>query len=79
MGVSSAFPARSRMAASRVHPTRGVVWEGKVARHISCVLPAAGNCGRKGRGVIVGCLQQYQITMGFRPGNKPSGMAVRTP
>ena len=30
-------------------------------------------------GVIVGCLQQYQITMGCRPCNKSSGMAARTP
>ena len=26
------------------------------------VLPAAGNSGRNGRGLIVGCLQQYQLT-----------------
>ena len=43
------------------------------------MLPAAGNSGRKGRRVIVGCLQQHRITMEFRPGNKSSGMAARTP
>ena len=48
------------------------------ATYNSRVLPAASNSGMNGRGVIVGCLQQYQITMGFRPGNKSSGMAERT-
>ena len=42
------------------------------------MLPAAGNSGRNGRGVIVGFLQQYQITTGFPPGNKSSGMAACT-
>ena len=68
-----------RSAASRVHPTRVVVWEDKVAWHNSRVLPAARNSGRNGRGVIVGCLQQYQMTTGLRSGNKSSGMAARTP
>ena len=27
----------------------------------SYVLPAAGNSGRNGRGLIVGCLQQYRF------------------
>ena len=32
----------------------------------SCVLPAAGNSGRNGRGLIVGYLRQYQSTiLGF--------------
>ena len=29
----------------------------------SYVLPAADNSDRNGRGLIVGCLQQYQITI----------------
>ena len=29
----------------------------------SYVLPAAGNSGRNGRGFIVGCLQQYRLTI----------------
>ena len=75
----SAYCARSRAAASRMHPTRGVVWLGKVARHNSRVIPAASNGGKNGRGVIVGCLQQYQLPIGFRPGYKSSGMAAHTP
>ena len=29
----------------------------------SYVLPAVDNGGRNGRGLIVGCLQQYQLTI----------------
>ena len=31
---------------------------------------------RNGGGVFVGCRQQNQITMGFRPGNPSSGVAA---
>ena len=78
MGLS-AHSARSRTVASRVNPTWGVVWWGKVARHNNLVLPSTGNNGRNGRGIIAGCLRQLQITMGFHPGKNSSGMAARTP
>ena len=59
MGLS-AFPARSRIAASYV-------------------LPSAGNSGRNGRGLIVGCSAVPNSDIGIRPGNKSSGMAASTP
>ena len=77
MGLSE-HCARRRTAASRVHPAWGVVWEGKISQHNSRVLPAADDCGRNGRGVVVGCLQQHQVMMGFHSGYKSSGMAART-
>ena len=50
-------------------PCLGFVWLGKVAQHNSGVHSAAGKLvvAGNGRGVIVGCLQQYQKTMGIRP------------
>ena len=45
-------------------PCLGFVWLGKVAQHNSGVHSAAGVAGN-GRGVIVGCLQQYQKRWGF--------------
>ena len=58
-----AYSTRDRAAAGGVHPTWGMVWQGKVARHNSHVLPTAGNSGRNGRGVIIGCLQQWQTNI----------------
>ena len=63
----SAHFAISRTATSRVHPTRRVVWWGNATRHNSRVHSAAGKLGvaGNGRGVIVGCLEQYQQRWGF--------------
>ena len=57
-----AYFAISRTATSRVHPTERVVWWGKATRHNSRVHSAAGKLAvvENGRGVIVGCLQQYR-------------------
>ena len=76
----SAHFAISRTAASRVHLTWGLF--GRAKSHSIIVHSAAGKLAvvGNGRGVIVGCLQQYQKTMGFRPdGIKSNGMAARTP
>ena len=66
-GNMSAHSALSRTAASRVHPTGRFVWWGKAARHNSRVHSAGGKLAvaGNGRGVIVGCLQQYQKRWGF--------------
>ena len=66
----SADTAKSRTAASRVHSTWGVVWWGKVAPHNSRVHSAAGKSAvaGTGRGVIGGCLQQYQYNDGVSSG-----------
>ena len=63
-------------------PCLGFVWLGKVAQHNSGVHSAAGKLvvAGNGRGVIVGCLQQYQKRWGFvRMAIKSSGMVARTP
>ena len=52
-----------RTAASGVHPARRDVWWSKATRHNNRVHSAAGKLAvvaGNGRGVIVGCLQQYQ-------------------
>ena len=74
----SAYCTRRRTTASRVNPTRGVVWLGNVARHNSRVLLAAGNSGRNGREVIVGCLQQYQVSNDGVPSGQPVERHGRT-
>ena len=63
----SAHFAISRTVASRVHPTRRVAWLGKATRRNSRVHSAAGKLAvaGNGRGVTVGCLQQYQQRWGF--------------
>ena len=63
----SAHFAISRTAASRVHPTRRVVSWGEATWLNSRVHSAAGKLAvaRNGRGVIVGCLQQYRKRWGF--------------
>ena len=66
-GNMSAHFAISRTAASSVHPTGSVVWWGKATRHNSRVHSSAGKLAvaGNGRGVIVGCLQQYRKRWGF--------------
>ena len=63
-------------------PYLGFAWWGKATWHNSRVLSAAGKLAvaRNGRGIIVGCLQQYQKRWGFvRMAIKSSGMVARTP
>ena len=76
MGLS-AHSARSRTAVCTL--PGGWFGRAKSRGYTSSVLPAAGNSGKNGCGIIVSCLQQYQMTVGFRPGNNSSGMAARTP
>ena len=63
----SAHFAINHTAASRVRPTGRVVWWGRATRHNSRVHSAAGKLAvaGNGRGVIVGCRQQYRKRWGF--------------
>ena len=72
----SAHFAISRTIASRVHPTWGLL-RGATPCGITaaCILLL-----ENGRGVIVGCLKQYQKRWGLvRMAIKSSGVAARTP
>ena len=66
-GNMSAYFTMSRTVASRVYSAGRVVWWGKATRRNSRVHSAAGKraVGGNGRGVIVGCLRQYQQRWGF--------------
>ena len=66
-GNMSAHSAISRTAASRVHPTWVSFGRAKSRSIIAGEHSAAGKLAvpGNGRGVIVGCLQQYQQRWGF--------------
>ena len=66
-GNMSAYFAIRHAAANRVHPTGTAVWWGKATRNDSRVHSAVGKLAvaENGRGVLVGCLQQYRKRWGF--------------
>ena len=60
----SAHFVRSRTADNACTPYREG-WCGKVARHIAACILLLVAVQANGRGIIVGCLQQYQQRWGF--------------